>query len=56
MQVTEEEVSRWNWGKILAGAMAIESLLAAVGFWYAGDRRKAAYWVFAACINSTFVF
>ncbi len=46
----------WNWGKILAGAMAIQSLGCAIGFWYVGEYRKAAYWVFACGINSTFVF
>lgn len=45
-----------NWGKILAGVMAVESVLAAVGFWYSGDNKRALYWLFAACINSTFVF
>lgn len=45
----------WNWGKILAGAMALQSLVAAVGFWVAGDWQKALYWFFASCINSTFV-
>lgn len=46
----------WNFGKVMAAVMAVESLFAAVGFWYAGDNKKALYWVFAACINSTFVF
>lgn len=46
----------WNLGKFLAALMAVESLFAAAGFWYAGDKKSALYWLFAACINSTFVF
>lgn len=44
-----------NWGKFLAGAMAVESLVASAGFYFSGDKPKALYWFFAACINSTFV-
>lgn len=45
-----------NWGKVLAGVMAVESLVAAIGFWWAGDKQKAIYWLFACGINSTFAF
>ncbi len=45
-----------NWGKFLAGIMAVESLGAAIGFWVSGDKQKAIYWLFACGINSTFVF
>lgn len=55
-EVGLEATDQMNWGKILAGLMAIESLAASIGFLAAGDRTKAAYWFFAACINSTFVF
>lgn len=47
---------KWNVGRILALLMAVESLSAAVGFFLAGEKKTALYWLFAAGINATFVF
>lgn len=49
-------IIQWNLGRVMALLMAIQSLIAAAGFWYAGEKKSSLYWLFAACINSTFVF
>ena len=42
-----------NWGRFIAWGMVALSLTAACGYLFVKDYRRAFYWFFAACINTT---
>ena len=45
-----------NWGRAIAFVQIALGLASAVGYWLAGDRRRAIYFFFGACITGSVTF
>lgn len=45
-----------NWGKTLAEVNIVLNSGVAIGYVFAGDMRRALYWLFAAAITATVTF
>lgn len=45
-----------NWGRILAITSIVISILACIGYGYAGDIRRTLYWGAAAVLTSSVTF
>ena len=46
-------LSHINWGRALAIVNIVMSVAISIGYLFAGDLKRAAYWFFASCITAT---